>query len=101
MEWIDEVKLSPTPSLELDEEYENIHLNHEIECNVRRRHRGKDLIWRTHMQREEYNLNQHARQLNVREAHLRRREHRCDRREAKIHAARMRGMVTGMESGSE
>jgi hypothetical protein len=52
------------------------------------------------MQREEHNLNQHARQLDVREAHLRRCEHRCDRREAKIHAARMRGMVTGMESGS-
>jgi hypothetical protein len=46
------------------------------------------------MQREQYNLNQHAHQLDVREAHLCRHECRGDRREAKIHAARMRGTDT-------
>jgi hypothetical protein len=61
---------------------------------------GKDLIWRTSMQRQEYNLNQRRRQFDVREAHLHVREHRCDRREAEIHAARMRGMDMGSESGS-
>jgi hypothetical protein len=101
MEWINEVKLSPTLSLELDEEYENMCLNHEAERNARWRHRGEDLIWRTHMQREEYNLNQRAWQLDVREAHLCRRERRCDRCEAKIHATRMRGMDTGRGSGSK
>jgi hypothetical protein len=62
---------------------------------------GENLIWRTHMQREEYNLNQHTRQLDVRKAHLRIRERRCDHREAEIHAARMRGTDMGSESGSE
>jgi hypothetical protein len=62
---------------------------------------GEDLIWRTNMQRQEYNLNQCTRQLNVREAHLYVRECRCDRREAEIHATRMRGRDIGSESGSE
>jgi hypothetical protein len=53
------------------------------------------------MQWEEYNLNQRTWQLDVHEAHLRIRERRCDRREAKIHVARMRGMDMGSESGSE
>jgi hypothetical protein len=53
------------------------------------------------MQRQEYNLNQRRRQLDVREAHLRVRERRCDCCEAEIHAARMRGMGMGSESGSE
>jgi hypothetical protein len=43
------------------------------------------------MQRQEYNLNQRRRQLDVREAPLRVRECRCDHREAEIRAARMRG----------
>ena len=76
-------------------------MNYEAERRARQRHRGKDLIWRTSMQRQEYNLNQRRRQLDVREAHLRVREHRCDRRETKIRAARMRGMDMGSESGSE
>jgi hypothetical protein len=59
------------------------------------------LIWRTSMQRQEYNLNQRRRQLNVRETHLCVREHRCDHREAEIRTARMRGMDMGNESGSE
>jgi hypothetical protein len=53
------------------------------------------------MQRQEYNLNQCRRQLDVREAHLRVRERRCDRREAEICAARMRGMDMESESRSE
>jgi hypothetical protein len=53
------------------------------------------------MQRQEYNLNQHRRQIDVREAHLRVREHRCDRREAEICAARMRGMNMRSENGSK
>jgi hypothetical protein len=53
------------------------------------------------MQRQEYNLNQRRKQLDVREAHLRVRERRCDHREAEIHATRMRGMDMGSESGSE
>jgi hypothetical protein len=31
MEWIDEVKLSPTPSPELDEECQNMHIDEEAE----------------------------------------------------------------------
>jgi hypothetical protein len=53
------------------------------------------------MQRQEYNLNQCRRQLEVREAHLSVRECRCDRREAEIHATRMRGTDMGSESGLE
>jgi hypothetical protein len=52
---------------------------------------SEDLIWRTNMQRQEYNLNQRKRQLDVREAHLRVRERRCNRHEAEIHATKMRG----------
>jgi hypothetical protein len=44
---------------------------------------------------EEYNLNRCARQLDVREAHLRRRERRCDHCDAEVHATRLRGMSTG------
>jgi hypothetical protein len=40
-------------------------------------------------------------ELDIREAQLCIREHRCDRREAEIRAARMRGMDMGSESGSE
>jgi hypothetical protein len=76
-------------------------MNYEAERQARRRHRGKDLIWRTNMQRQEYNLNQRTRQLDIHEAHLRVRECRCDRREAEIHAVRMRDRDIGSESGSE
>jgi hypothetical protein len=31
-EWIDEVKRSPTPTPENDEEYENREINYEAEC---------------------------------------------------------------------
>jgi hypothetical protein len=53
------------------------------------------------MQREEYNLNQRTRQLDVHEAHLHIRERRCDHREAEIRAARMMGTDMGSESRSE
>jgi hypothetical protein len=94
------VKWSPTLTPENDE-YEDREMNYEAECQARQRHRGEDLIWRTSMQRQEYNLNQRRRQLDVREAHLHVRERRCDRCEAEIRAARMRGMDMGSESGSE
>jgi hypothetical protein len=97
------VKRSPTLTLENNEEYEDREMNYEVECQARQRHRGEDLIWCTSMQRQEYNLNQRRRQLDIREAHLRVRvrERRCDHREAKICAVRMRGMDMGSESGSE
>jgi hypothetical protein len=95
------VKRTPTPTPEDDEEYKNREFNYEAERQARQRHRGEDLIWCTSMQRQEYNLNQRRRQLDVHKAHLCVREHRCDRREAEIRAARMRGTDMGSESGSE
>jgi hypothetical protein len=65
------VKRSPTPTLENDEEYKDKEMNYEVERQACQRHRGKDLIWCTSMQRQEYNLNQCRRQLDVYEAHLR------------------------------
>jgi hypothetical protein len=94
-------KSSPTPTPEDDERYENREINYEAECQAHRRHRGEDFIWRTHMQMGEYNLNQRAWQLDIREAHLHVRECRCDRCEAEIHATRMRGMDTINKSGSK
>jgi hypothetical protein len=44
IEWINEVKLSPTPSPDDDEEYENMHLNYEANQNTRQRHMSEDLI---------------------------------------------------------
>jgi hypothetical protein len=95
------VKRSPTPTPENDKECENREINYEAKCQARQRHRGEDLIWHTSMQRQEYNLNQRRRQLDVHEAHLRVRERRYDRREAEIRATRMRGMDMGSESGSK
>jgi hypothetical protein len=95
------VNRSLTPTPKYDEQYEDKHRNYEVERNTRRRYMGEDLIWRTHMKREEYNLNQRTRQLDVHEAHLHIREHRCDHHEAEIRAARMRGTDMGGESGSE
>jgi hypothetical protein len=66
--------LSSTPTPEDNEGYENRRRNYEADQNARRRRRGEDVIWRTHLERQEYNLNQRARALNIREAHLRRRE---------------------------
>jgi hypothetical protein len=91
------VKRSPTPTPEDNEQYEDRRRNYKAERNTHRSHRGEDLILRTRMQREEYNLNQRTRQLDVHEAHL----CICDRREAEIRTARMRGTDVGSESGSE
>jgi hypothetical protein len=95
------VKRSPTPTPEDEHKYEDRHLNYEIERNACRRQKGEDLIWRTRMQREEYNLNQCTRQLEVREAHLHIRERICDHHEVDIRATKMRGTDMGSESGSE
>jgi hypothetical protein len=70
MEWMDEVKLSPTPSPDLDQEYQTRHDDEEAECNARQRHMREDLIWRTHLEMEEYNLNYRARQFDIHEAYL-------------------------------
>jgi hypothetical protein len=100
-EWIDEVKRNSTPTPENNEEYGDREMNYEAERQARQRHRGKDLIWCTSMQRQEYNLNQCRKQLDIREAQLCARERRCDRCEAEIRAARMMGMDMGSESESE
>jgi hypothetical protein len=73
--------------------------NYEAGQNAHWRRRGKDLIWRTRLKRQEYNLNRHARALDIPEAHLRRHESRCDRREAKVRAARVSGTSRGSRSG--
>jgi hypothetical protein len=64
-------------------------------------HRDEDLIWHVSMQRQEYHLNQRRRQLDIREAHLRVCERRCDHHEAEIRATRMMDMDMGSGSGSE
>jgi hypothetical protein len=51
------------------------------------------------MQRKEYNLNQRARALDIRETHLHRCERRCDRHEVEG-AAGVSGTGRGGESGS-
>jgi hypothetical protein len=95
------VKRSLTPTPEDDEQYEDRRRNYEAECQTRRMHMAEDLIWCTSIQRQEYNQNQRRRQLEVREAHLRVRDHRCGHREAEIRAVRMRGTDMGSESGSK
>jgi hypothetical protein len=57
MEWMDEVKFSPTPSPELHEEYQARRDDEEVERNARRRHIHEDLIWCACLEIEEYNLN--------------------------------------------
>jgi hypothetical protein len=54
---MDEVKLSPTPSPELDEEYQARRDEQEVERNARRRHWREDLTWHNHLEIEERNLN--------------------------------------------
>jgi hypothetical protein len=93
--------LSPTPTPEDDEEYNNRCLNYEADQNARRSHRGKILICYSCLQRQEFNLNQHARQLGICEAHLRRCEDRWDHREAEVHATRLSRTSRGSGSGSE
>jgi hypothetical protein len=55
MEWMDEVKLSPTTSLKLDSDYQTRREDEEAERNTCRRHMREDLIWRAHLKMEEYN----------------------------------------------
>jgi hypothetical protein len=93
--------LSPTPTPEDDDEYEDRSHNYKADQNACWRHRSEDLIWRTHLQRQEYNLNQCTRQLDLREAHLRRCEHICDHHEAEVNAARLSGTSRGNKSASE
>jgi hypothetical protein len=93
--------LSLTPTPEDDEQYEDRSHNYEANQNARRRHIGEDLIWRTRLERQEYNLNQRGRELDIRKAHLRRCERRWDRREAEVRAARLSGTGRGSGSGSE
>jgi hypothetical protein len=45
VEWIDEFKLSSTPSLELDEEYETRSDDENMDRTARMRHCKEDLIW--------------------------------------------------------
>jgi hypothetical protein len=90
--------LSLTPTPEDDEEYEHRRRNYEADQNARRRHKCEDVIWYTRLEMQEYNLNQRARVLDICEAHICRRERRCDRREAKLRAART---DRGSKSGSE
>jgi hypothetical protein len=52
-EWINEIKLSPTPSSELDEEYEARRDDENMNRNARMRHCEEDLIWWNHLQNEE------------------------------------------------
>jgi hypothetical protein len=96
-EWIDEIKLSLTPSPKLDEEYEARRDDENMDRTARMRHCEEDLIWQNCLQNEEWNLNQRARQLDVCESHLRRWEHRCDRREANLRAAKLRGRGRGSQ----
>jgi hypothetical protein len=93
--------LSPTLTPKDDEEYEDIRRNYEADQNACRRHKGEVVIWRTHLQRQEYDLNQHAQALDIREAHLHRFEHRYDHREAEVHSARLSGTGRGSGSGSD
>jgi hypothetical protein len=60
IEWINEVKLSPTPSPELDEEYETRHDDEDMDHTSCMRQWEEDLIWRNRLEIEEGNLNQRA-----------------------------------------
>jgi hypothetical protein len=89
--------LSPTLSHELDEEYEARRDDENMDCGARMRHCEEDLIWQNRLQNQEWNLNQRARQLDVREAYLCRCERRCDRRDANLRAARLWGRGRGSQ----
>jgi hypothetical protein len=93
--------LSPALTPEDDEQYEDRRRDYEADQNARLRRRGEDLIWHTCLQKQEYNLNQHALQLDLHEAHPCRREWRCDCHEAEVGATRLSGTGRGSGSGSE
>jgi hypothetical protein len=92
VEWFNEVKLSPSLSLDLDEEYATRRDDEDMDRTSHMRDWEEDLIWHNYLEMEERNLNQHARQLNICEAHLCRQKHRCDRHQADLRAARVRGI---------
>ena len=87
--------MSPTPSPELDEDYAARRTDEDMDRIARLRCWNEDMIWRTRFQMQEWSLNQRAREQDVREANLCRREHRVRRREAELRAARIRGRGTG------
>ena len=95
--------MSPTPSLELDEDYAARRTDEDMDRTARLRRWNEDVIWRTRLQMQEWNLNQCAREQDVREANLRRQKHRVQRREAQLraelHAARIRGRGRGRGRG--
>jgi hypothetical protein len=53
--------MSPTPTPEDNDQYETREMNYEAERQAYQRYMGENLIWRTNMQRQEYNLNQRIR----------------------------------------
>jgi hypothetical protein len=57
---MDEVKLSPNPSPELDEEYLARRDEEEMDHNTCRSHGEEDLIWCNHLEMEKRNLNLRA-----------------------------------------
>jgi hypothetical protein len=59
-EWINEIKLSPTPLPELDE-YEARRDDENMDRVAHMRHCEEDLIWRKHLQNQEWNLDECAR----------------------------------------
>ena len=70
-----------------------------MDRTARLRRWNEDVIWRTRLEMQEWNLNQRAREQDVREADLRRREHTVQRHEAQLRAelraARIRGRGRG------
>jgi hypothetical protein len=80
---------------ELDEEYEARRDDENMNHISHMRQSEEDLIWWDCLQNEEWNLNQHVRQLDIREAHLSRWERICDRHEADLHAGRLWGRGRG------
>jgi hypothetical protein len=97
VEWITKFKLSQTLLLEMSSTRLGMMLR-DMNRTARMRHWEEDLIWRNCLEIEERNLNQRTRQFDIREAYLRRREHRCDRREADLYATRLRGRARGKRS---
>ena len=68
--------MSPTPSPELNEEYAARRTDEDMDRTARLRRCNEDVIWRTRLEMQEWNLNQRAREQDVRETNLRRQEHR-------------------------
>ena len=93
-QWIDESALPTFPMPESHQDYQARLQEEESVRRARLRHAEEDLLWRNRLREDECNLRTRAHELDVREAHLRRRERICDRREADLHATRVRGRGT-------